>query len=282
MSQPLRTTSRERSTIDGFNFYCRAHRVRNTSPRSDSSRPLVARTDIGFKQTPCGYERARARTSRRATGRARALLPRAFCLIHARDARRRRANAPTMRATVRVPSASASARTSGRGGRLARATGERSRTVAGAAKPEDGVSNSRNGHPPEAHDGPKLDARRLAEAMRDGTKTRNRWSSEFWTEVECDTTEPWMMGNDQERGGALRSNFLLSPAWRLMLLSDGSVTVRVKSSRRGPTNGASRGRRSGISNCSQVASTLRRMCCGKEKWTVPPPARGQMAFLRTS
>jgi len=35
-----------------------------------------------------------------------------------------------------------------------------------------------------------------------------------------------MMSNDQQPGGALRSQFLLSPAWRLMLLSDGSVTVR--------------------------------------------------------
>jgi len=201
--------------------------VRTTATRSNSSRPLVAITDIGFQQTPCGRERSRPHTSRRATGRPRTLLPRTRFAVDARDARPRRANDRIMRATFHIPLHRASAASWTSGGRLARATGERSRAVARAAKREDGVSNSRNGHPPEAFDGPKLDVRRLAEAMSDGAKTRNRWSSEFWTEVECDATEPWMMGNDHDQGGALRSNFLLSPAWRLMLLSDGSVTVRL-------------------------------------------------------
>jgi hypothetical protein len=39
--------------------------------------------------------------------------------------------------------------------------------------------------------------------------------------------EPWMMCNDEPTpDGLLRSDSLLSPAWRMMLLSDGSVTVR--------------------------------------------------------
>jgi len=64
---------------------------------------------------------------------------------------------------------------------------------------------------------------------RTDDKRQSRWSSEFWDELEFDVMEPWMMQEDDTRGdGFLRSESLLSPSWRLMLLSDGSVTVRVR------------------------------------------------------
>ena len=67
-----------------------------------------------------------------------------------------------------------------------------------------------------------------APRARTDEKRQSRWSSEFWDELEFDVMEPWMMQEDDTRGdGFLRSESLLSPSWRLMLLSDGSVTVSV-------------------------------------------------------
>lgn len=58
-------------------------------------------------------------------------------------------------------------------------------------------------------------------------RLRSRWSNSFWDELELNAIEPWMMCNDEPTpDGLLRSHSLLSPAWRMMLLSDGSVTVR--------------------------------------------------------
>ena len=60
---------------------------------------------------------------------------------------------------------------------------------------------------------------RAARARTD-EKRQSRWSSEFWDELEFDVMEPWMMQEDDTRGdGFLRSESLLSPSWRLMLLS---------------------------------------------------------------
>ena len=71
---------------------------------------------------------------------------------------------------------------------------------------------------------------RGASAERPATQSdrlRSRWSNSFWDELELNAIEPWMMCNDEPTpDGLLRSDSLLSPAWRMMLLSDGSVTVR--------------------------------------------------------